>query len=154
MQLVQPGQGTVDTRRTASQMDLDDPMWALTHQLATERLVVTSHAETEETVEVAHEALIQHWGRLRSWMEADRTFRVWQERLRYNMQQWVAQEQDDGTLLRGAPLAEAEGWLEQRGDDLTTIERDFIQASIDWQAQQIAEKEAMFVKFKQQYFIH
>ena len=67
-----------------------------------------------ETAEVVHEALIQGWGRFREWMDADRAFRAWQERLRGNLRQWQDSGQDEGALLRGAPLLVAQNWLAER----------------------------------------
>ena len=51
--------------------------------LADERLLVTSGlpGSAEETIEVSHEALIRHWERLKGWVEADRQFLAWQQRL-------------------------------------------------------------------------
>jgi hypothetical protein len=46
-------------------------------------------------------------------MEADRSFRAWQERLRSNLRQWQESERDEGALLAGVPLAE--GWLAEPG---------------------------------------
>ncbi len=94
------------------------------------------------TVEVAHEALIREWGRLRRWLDEDREFLLWQQRLRAALHQWTASEQDEGALLRGAPLAEAENWFNQRRVDLSEAERDFIQASLDWRERRAAEREA------------
>jgi hypothetical protein len=85
-------------------------------RLADARLVVTSRElGGQETVELAHEALIQHWARLRGWMDADRALHTWRRRLRAALRQWRASDRDEGALLRGAPLAEAEGWLARRG---------------------------------------
>ncbi len=83
-----------------------------------------------ETVEVVHEALIRGWSKLRGWMESDRAFRVWQERLRAGMRQWEASERDEGALLRGVPLSTAEGWLVERPENLSVAESDFIRASV------------------------
>jgi WD40 repeat protein len=94
------------------------------------------------TVEVAHEALIREWERLRQWLDNDREFLMWQQRLRAGLHQWEASEQDEGALLRGAPLAEAENWLNQRRADLNEAERDFIQASLALRERRAAEEEA------------
>jgi WD40 repeat protein/serine/threonine protein kinase len=94
------------------------------------------------TVEVAHEALIREWDRLRQWLDEDREFLMWQQRLRAGLHQWEANEQDEGALLRGAPLAEAENWLSQRQTDLNETEREFIQASQALRERQVAEREA------------
>ncbi|MCB0197997.1 MAG: hypothetical protein KDJ65_38995, partial [Anaerolineae bacterium] len=141
-QLVQPGVGMDDTRRIASRVELEAD-WPLVQQLADSRLVVTDrNTAGDEVVEVVHETLIQHWVRLRKWIGTDRTFRAWQERLRAAIHQWQDTAQDEGGLLRGAPLAEAEEWLAQRKTDLSTVERDFILRSINLWEQQAAQIEA------------
>ncbi len=73
---------------------------------------------------MAHEALLREWGRLRRWLDEDREFLFWQQRLRAGLHQWETSEYDDGALLRGAPLAEAKNWLNQRRVDLNKAERE------------------------------
>ena len=82
-----------------------------------------------ETVEIAHEALITSWERLRAWVEADLTFRAWQESLRVALRQWRDTSRDKGAVLRGALLADAERWLQRRAKDIGPYERDFIRVS-------------------------
>ncbi|MBD2599817.1 MAG: S-layer homology domain-containing protein [Microcystis sp. M20BS1] len=138
IQLVRPGEGTEDTRRLATKAELGAVNWALVKQLADARLVVTSRSEKAqvETVEVVHEALIRNWGELRGWMDTDRVFRAWQERLRAGMYQWQQIENGDVTgwdesrLLRGTALAEAEEKLKQRPEDLSEGELFYIQVSV------------------------
>ncbi len=130
IQLVRPGEGTEDTRRIALKAELGEQSWSLVKQLADARLVVTSNNLTsQETVEVVHEALIRNWGELRQWMNTNRVFRAWQERLRSAKGQWEATKQDSGSLLRGAALAEAEEKLKERPEDLID-EKEFIEQSI------------------------
>ncbi|MGB6298300.1 MAG: hypothetical protein WBF90_19230 [Rivularia sp. (in: cyanobacteria)] len=131
IQLVQPGEVTEDTRRLATKAELNQANWGLVKQLADARLVVTSrNGDNQETVEVVHEALIRNWGELRQWMDTDRSFRAWQERVRSAMLQWEQMQRDEGALLRGATLAEAEEKLNQRREDLSKGEQDFIEASV------------------------
>ncbi|WP_199341390.1 hypothetical protein, partial [Scytonema hofmannii] len=131
IQLVQPGEGTQDTRRLATKAELGEERWKLVKQLADDRLVVTSqNAANQETVEVVHEALIRNWEELRQWMKADRSFRAWQERLRFAMLQWQKMQRDEGVLLRGAVLKEAEEKQKQRREELSAAELEFIQASV------------------------
>jgi WD40 repeat protein len=131
IQVVRPGEGTEDTRRMATRSELGEDTSGLIQQLADSRLLVTGSDSTgRETVEVVHEALIRGWGRLRKWMNADREFRVWQERLRALIRGWEASERDEGGLLRGLPLATAERWLAEREGDLSELEKEFIQASL------------------------
>ena len=143
IQMVRPGEGTEDTRRLARRAELGEAGWTLARRLADARLVVTGRdAAGNESVEVVHEALIRGWGRLRDWMAEDRGFRVWQERLRVALRQWQATGQDEGALLRGAPLVEAESWLAERAADLSQAEGEFIQTSIELRQRREQEQEA------------
>ena len=142
VQLVQPGQGTEDTRRVARRADLVGVNWGLVQHLADRRLVVTGQAEAgTETVEVVHEALIRGWVQLRGWMAADREFRTWQEGLRSAQRSWQASGRDEGALLRGGPLAQAEDWLANRGEYIGETEQNYIQASAELRARRQAERE-------------
>ncbi len=130
IQLVRPGEGVEDTRRIAMKAELGEQSWSLVKQLADARLVVTSrNAASQETVEIVHEALIRNWGELREWMNTDRVFRAWQERLRAAKGQWEATNRDSDSLLRGAALAEAQEKLKERPEDLID-EKNFIEQSI------------------------
>jgi len=133
LQLVRPGEGTEDTRRLATRAEVGEENWNLVQELAGEsaRLVVTGRNETtgEETVEVVHEALIREWQSLREWIENDRAFLTWRHQLRIDMERWRSADKDEGALLRGALLAEANGWLQQRLDELSSAERIFIEES-------------------------
>jgi len=142
VQLVRPGEGTEDTRRVASRVELGEANWRLVQHLADRRLVVTGRDATgQETAELVHEALMRGWGQLRGWMDADRAFRVWQERLRAALRSWQASDRDEGALLRGAPLAEAEGWLAERGSELGDAEQSFIQAGMALRDRRTTERE-------------
>ncbi len=132
IQLVQPGEGTEDTRRVATRTEFGEATWALLRHLADRRLVVTGSDEAgHETAEVVHEALIRGWERLQDWMAEDRAFRVWQERLRVGLRGWEDSARDLGALLRGVPLSEAEHWLVERPGELSAAEREFIQAGLE-----------------------
>jgi hypothetical protein len=131
VQLVCPGEGTEDTRRIATRGEVGEDNWGLVSYLAgyQARLVVTGRREQEDTVEVVHEALIREWGTLRDWMNANRQFRTWQERLKVALRQWKDDNHDSGALLRGVPLTVAEDWLHKRAEEMTQEERDFIAVS-------------------------
>ncbi|AFZ01707.1 CHAT domain-containing protein [Calothrix sp. PCC 6303] len=143
IQLVQPGEGTEDTRRLATRDEVGD-YWDLVTLLANERLLVTNRNQlVEDTVEVVHEALIRNWGRLRGWMDDNREFRVWQERLKVALQQWVDSNKDDGSLLRGATLAVAEYWLQKRGEEVSKPQRWFIEKSVELRERERKQKEKL-----------
>jgi WD40 repeat protein len=145
VQLVRPGEGTEDTRRLATRAEVGDENWGLVSYLAgyTARLVVTGRDEKsgEDTVEVVHEALIREWLTLREWMNANRQFRVWQERLKVAMLEWKNSNHDSGALLRGVPLGVAEDWLHKRAEEMTQQERDFIGASAQQRNREQEEQE-------------
>ena len=71
-----------DTSRRISMLDLipamQDPgiVKTVLQHLADARLVVTGVMDDtgEIEVEIAHEALIQHWPRLRAWLDEDRAY--------------------------------------------------------------------------------
>jgi DNA-binding SARP family transcriptional activator len=109
VQLVRPGGRAEDTRRLASRTELGESDWALAQRLADARLVVVDRDPSgQETAELVHEALIQRWQRLQRWIETDRAFRTWQERLRVAIRQWETSQYDEGGLLRGYR------WLKRR----------------------------------------
>jgi WD40 repeat protein len=142
IQLVRPGEGTEDTRRLAARAEFDESTWVLVGQLADSRLLITGRdVAGAETVEVVHEALIRSWVRLREWMTDDRTFRVWQERLRAVLHQWEGTDRDEGALLRGVSLAAAEGWFAERPEDLSPAEVNYIRASVALRERRTAERE-------------
>ncbi len=143
IQLVQPGEGTEDTRRLATRHEVGDD-WDLVTLFANERLLVTNRSElVGDTVEVVHEALIRNWGRLRGWMDDNREFRVWQERLKVALQQWVDSNKDDGGLLRGATLAVPEDWLQKRGEEISKPQRWFIEKSVELRERERKQKERL-----------
>lgn len=139
VQLVQPGDETGDTRRPALRLELGEPAWELARKLADLRLVVTGRNDGGESVELVHEALIRNWLQLHEWMDEDRDFRRWQQRLRTFLHQWLASDCESDALLRGLLLSEAERWVEMRRAELSRFEREFIDASIQTRNQHLAE---------------
>ena len=131
--LVTLGEGAEDTRRIVGREELGPEEWVLAQKLAGEdnRLVVTAATTLgQETVEVAHEALIRNWPALVDWVNRDRAFISWRNQLKQRVDDWRKSPSDEGTLLRGGPLAVAEEWVGRRGDDLNEEERAFVAASV------------------------
>ena len=130
--LVALGEGQEDTRRLVERQELGDEAWALAQRLADEanRLVVTNvSASARETAEVVHEALIRHWPRLVCWIDQDRAFQSWLRQIRPQFEEWRKYPDDDGTLLRGGPLAAGEEWLGYRGAEFGDEERGYVELS-------------------------
>ncbi len=94
----------------------------------------------DETVEIVHEALISNWQRLRKWIESDYQFLMWQEHLKTARYQWEQKKYDEGALLHGALLIEAEYWLEQRENDISQEEQKFIAACVQSRNSELAKQ--------------
>lgn len=83
----------------------------------------------DQTVEIVDEVLIQHWPRLRSWIEEDFDFLTWRQRLRDHLREWQASDFKNDFLMRGERLREAQNWLSKHDKDLTEREKEFINRS-------------------------
>jgi hypothetical protein len=131
LRIVRPSEGGEDTRRRAAFAELPLEGAELVIKLANERLLVTNQSASglEQTVEVAHEALISNWSTLRAWVNEDREFLLWRDRLGPLFKAWQRAHESDEGLLRGTLLVEAEKWFDQRSQDLSDSERKFISAS-------------------------
>lgn len=129
------GSGTFAGRRTdkprlVEQFSDSAVAERLLQRLADQRLIVLRADGEEATAELIHDTLPLHWSRLRDWIQEDREFLLWRQRLRASLAGWERTGQDIGSLLRGALLLEAERWLEKRRDDLNADERHFVQESV------------------------
>ncbi|MCJ8283340.1 MAG: hypothetical protein MJK14_27000, partial [Rivularia sp. ALOHA_DT_140] len=144
IQLISPGEGTEDTKRKATRGEVGEDNWGLVEELANHRLVVTGWDESsqQETVEIIHEALIREWGILRGWIKSNRRFRVWQERLQFEVVKWEDKKQNRDYLLSGGGLGEAEVWLndEKYQKYLSDSQRKFIRESLNQRDKKIKEE--------------
>jgi formylglycine-generating enzyme required for sulfatase activity/energy-coupling factor transporter ATP-binding protein EcfA2 len=118
-------------RRRASLADLSDASRELAYRLVSARLLTTRGGESEDaTLEVSHETVLRKWRRLVSWVDQNRDFLLWHQRLKMAVEQWEHSGRDNGALLRGGPLNEAESWLAHRDGGLSEDEGIFVQKSI------------------------
>lgn len=146
LRLTELGEGTQDTRRRAGLTELAftdedaDQVTGLLKILADARLVTLS----EDSAEVAHEALIREWPALRQWLNEDREGLRLQRRLTEVAEAWEALGRDAGELYRGARLAQALEWVAQpgRSHELNELEGEFLQASQAQSDREVREGEA------------
>ena len=131
LRLVVPGDGSEDTRRRVRYSDLPSGTPALAEALETHRLLVADRdpSTREPTVEIAHEALLRSWPRLRDWLAEDRDFIRRLQHVGAAAQAWAAAGRPDSELYRGARLDAASDALQARSDQFTDLERDFVNAS-------------------------
>src|SRR5262249_17312259 len=127
-------EGEEPARRRAARSEFTDEEWRLVSELADHpnRLVVTATPEGGETyAEVAHEAIFRRWGKLRDWIAAEREFLAWRTGLEATRRAWQATPDSSrtGALLMGLALDKAQSWLAKRREDLSVLNRDFIDQS-------------------------
>ncbi|MFG2025971.1 hypothetical protein [Streptomyces sp. NPDC048825] len=128
LRMVSPGDGTSDTRRPVDRAELaDDP--ATEHVL--ERLVRARLLTVDgSVVDLAHEALIDGWPRLKGWIDEDRERLRLHRRLTESAQAWAELVRDPGALYRGTRLTAARETFTDLSC-LSPLERDFLTASIE-----------------------
>lgn len=98
-------------------------------RFVTARLLISGGDTNGRTIEVAHEALFRAWPRLVAWLEDNKAFLVWQQRLNTTIKEWNKNRQSPDLLLRGLPLREALDWLKKKPDSFSAPDRQFIMAS-------------------------
>lgn len=155
LRLVNPGEGTEDTRRPAgrAELDADDTTARVLERLVRARLLTVDG----DTVDLAHEALLGAWPRLRGWIDEDRERLRLHRRLTEAAAAWEELGRDAGALYRGIRLTEAReafegelrgsdepretcearesGELRANTSELNRVERAFLAASADAQEQ-------------------
>jgi hypothetical protein len=150
LRLTQPGEGTEDTKRRASMQELlslsekstieEDIIQKLANAslLTTEGDLPTKNA----FVEVAHEALIRSWPKLREWIEVDRAGLRTRIRLTESARDWRNSGRDPAYLYSGARLAESEEWSGSHPGELSFDEAEFLLRSGEAEQQrQVTELE-------------
>jgi DNA-binding SARP family transcriptional activator/WD40 repeat protein len=83
----------------------------------------------EGTAEVAHEALLREWPRLRGWLEEDIEGRRLHQHLIQAAGEWQTAGRDPAELYRGARLASALDWAASHDPELNELERAFLDES-------------------------
>ena len=139
LRLTELGDTTEDTRRRVPLAELipegesGGQATAVLEQLAGARLLVLS----DDSAEIAHEALIREWPRLRGWLAEDREELRTLRQLTSAARSWDETGREDADLYRGPRLAAA---AEQVGDEghLSRVERDFLSASQDAQTRELS----------------
>jgi WD40 repeat protein len=134
LRLITPGDGTPDTRRPADRAELEAT--GTGREEAAEVLEALTRARLltldGPAVDLAHEALITAWPRLRGWIEEDRDRLRAHRQLTEAARTWEELGRDAGALYRGSRLATAREYFggPRHTDDLTDREAAFLAAGI------------------------
>ncbi len=148
LRLVALGEGTRDLRRRATLDECrsvaPEAMDQVLAAFGDHRLLTFDRdpATRAPTVEVAHEALLVEWGRLRGWVDAARDDLRSHRRLAAAAAEWSTADRDPSYLLRGARLDDTGDWAERSRVALTDVERDYLDAGRSARdAEEAAERE-------------
>lgn len=127
-----------DTRRRVprselvSQAEDEDLVDDIIDTFAAYRLLTLDHnpVNRRPTVEVAHEALLREWERLREWLNTARDDIRQSRKVAHAADEWEEHNRDESYLLRGARLVQIEEWLELTDLVLTPHEKSYISESL------------------------
>jgi len=165
LRLVTLGEGIEDTRRRVPRSELegispdrgrtgDHPqpgqsavegssiLGPVIDRFGKHRLLTFDHdpATRAPTVEVAHEALLREWSRLRAWLDENRADIRMQRLLEAGTLEWLAADRDPGFLLRGARLDQFALWMKDSDVALTADEGVYLAASLEKRREREAAK--------------
>ncbi|MFF2538759.1 nSTAND1 domain-containing NTPase [Streptomyces cyaneofuscatus] len=154
IQLVRPGEELdagergPDTRRVASRTEFSEGDWTLIHRLASTRLVVVTRRPTgRDTAELAHQAMVETWPRLRRWLEENREFRSWQEELRHSLRLWHEQGRSRDLILGREQIARARKWIGERRDEIPAEEAEFVAISDQVRQRRVRRRRLVLASF-------
>lgn len=144
LRLVAPGEGRSDSRRRVPMSSLDaDEVPDRVAEVAAELVEARLLTVDEDSIEIAHEALLRTWPRLRQWIDDARDDLRMRQRISYAASEWISQERHPDLLYRGTPLQAALEWKEEHGDVLDGPGKEFLDASEEayLAAERVAEEQ-------------
>jgi DNA-binding SARP family transcriptional activator/class 3 adenylate cyclase len=139
LRLVTLGEGRQDTRRRVARSEL---VGLDVEQEAIEKVVDTfgrhrlltfdrEPSTREPTVEIAHEALLSAWTRLRSWIDGAREDLRQERGLAQAAAEWRGSDGESSFLMRGARLEQLETWAGATDLAIGRPARAYLKASIE-----------------------
>jgi WD40 repeat protein len=150
LRLVTLGEGVADTRRRVTRSELSaievdaHAMDAALDSYGRHRLLTFDRdpATREPTVEVAHEALLGAWERLREWIEEAREDVRMHRRLSDAAREWERNGREPSFLLSGSRLDQFESWGSATSLALGLEERGYLSASVARRDEERAAEDA------------
>ena len=156
-ELTELGEGTQMTRRRAALDDLrqtvsdDGSFDKVLRALVSARLVTAE----QSGVEVAHEAVIREWPRLRRWLNEDREALRVRRRLADDAQTWAQHGRDASYLYTGARLATVREQLVAKRVPLGSLTQEFVAAAIAAdEAMQAARQQGILHEFERKQILY
>ncbi|MBX2825748.1 MAG: protein kinase [Gammaproteobacteria bacterium] len=130
LRLVTPGSGAPDTRRVLARDELladteDTSFEQIVDVLTDARLLTVDDGK----VQLAHEALLHSWPRLRQWIEESRDDLRLRQKISQAADIWSSEGREDELLYRGTPLLAAMDWDSRNPGQLGPAEQEFLSLS-------------------------
>ena len=131
LNLVNPGDGSPDTRRVVDRDDIlhlsDNKVDSSILEDVIRKLTSARLLTVDDTkVQIAHEALLRNWPRLRNWIDESRDDLRMRRRISLQAEQWQSDGQESDLLYRGIPLFSALDWREANPNQLGVLENTFL----------------------------
>ncbi len=149
LRLVTLGEGQEDTRRRILQTELltlgdRDVVEGVLDHFGRYRLLTFDRDEAtrSSTVEVAHEALIRQWERLREWLIESREDVRLERQLLHSAEVWDEAGREKSYAMGGTRLRQFEEWAQTTTLQLNQLELEYLEASLAVRREQEAIERA------------
>jgi energy-coupling factor transporter ATP-binding protein EcfA2 len=151
LRMIQPGEGTEDTRRRALKEELlaiggdaGKVERVLNRWIDARLLTGTQDRDRGQVmIDVAHEALIRQWDKIQTWMGEGREAARLTGALRQAALEWKRANCCLDFLFQGARLVQLEELVNSHAEDLTVDEIEFVQAGVKLREAKEREKEEL-----------
>jgi WD40 repeat protein/DNA-binding SARP family transcriptional activator len=149
LRLVTLGEGREDTRRRVARSELDaievrqEAIGPVVDTFGRHRLLTFDREPStrEPTVEIAHEAMLTAWRRLRAWIDDAREDLRQDRGLARAATEWRGSDDDPSFLMRGARLEQLEKWAATTDLAIAAPERSYLKGSVEQRDREREEEE-------------
>jgi WD40 repeat protein/DNA-binding SARP family transcriptional activator len=149
LRLVTLGEGRQDTRRRVAMSELasleveKEAIDGVLEAFGQHRLLTFDREPStrEPTVEIAHEAMLSAWGRLRTWIDDAREDLRHERGLARAAAEWRGSDGDPSFLMRGVRLEQLESWAATTDLAIGRPQRAYLKASVDQRDRERTEEE-------------
>jgi tetratricopeptide (TPR) repeat protein/MinD-like ATPase involved in chromosome partitioning or flagellar assembly len=129
-----------DTRLLVRLSEFDEAARTVLNNLGSTPLVtIERDTDSGEAAVQLGDDLLRYWPRLQSWIQEDREFLLWRQKLIVVIAEWRRLNEDSGALLTGAPLELAKGWQSSRAEDLNETEIVYIDRCVAEEERRVRE---------------
>src|ERR1700752_736092 len=124
-----------DARRRVAMSEFNENDQAVIKRLVDTRLLSVTQDDGDEIVEIARDTTLRYWERLKKWIEANREFLLWRQKLDGMIAKGKEENHQPAYLLRGINLETALKYVHERSSELTADEIGYVFGSNTEQVQ-------------------